>query len=131
MRTHLDALKALLGTLPWTVYVVDVPEAPTYPYMLLNPPVGNFDRLTLCNGVDTINDLFDVICAGESPEAVLEVVGRVHALLVDATPSIEGFRVDPIRHVDTRPVAEDREARLRHGFVMFSTARFRYSANPA
>lgn len=130
MRTHLAGLQALLAPLPWELHVTDVPEATTYPYMLLIPPVGNFERLTLCNGVNTINDLFDVVAVGETTDAVLEVVSRVQALLVDAAPVVAGFRVDPIRHADTRPVTTDREARLRHGFPKYSTVRFRYSANP-
>jgi hypothetical protein len=131
VRTHLDALKELLEPLPYPVYVTEVPTAPeSYPYLVLIPPVGNYDLLSLCETRQTINDLFDVITAGLTTEAVLAVLPRVRAALVDAEPVVPGYRVDPIRHVDTRPVTSDREVRLDTGFVKFSTSRFRYSANP-
>ncbi len=100
IRAHYEALSALLKVgLPVTykVYEWDVPEVPTYPYVLLWGGIGTEDTEALCGTPDTLNLRPKITYAGQTGAQLLVAVDVVRALLSDKVIPVAGWSPSRIK----------------------------------
>lgn len=112
MRSHFDAIKALLAPLGRPVYVVAAPGSVAYPYFILWGLVGALDSVDLEATQDTVSDLLRVTCVGETPEAAMELQRLSRAALIDHRPVVAGRTVHELRMVSAEQVMPDRDVTL-------------------
>lgn len=114
MRAEIDAVKALLS--PRTVYFVDVPATPTYPYVLLWTSAGSpsLDQDVTGSFGDT-DDMLGVTVAAATPEAALAASASARAALfpgdLPRVLTVTG-RSATLTLTDSRPVAVDTDVTL-------------------
>src|SRR5690625_1579856 len=110
MLAHVHAVRdQLLAPLGYQVYATDVPESPTYPYILLAFTPGEWDAVAQGDGYGTLDTFLDTIVAGLTSDQVLVVHRRIRAVLQGRAPTIAGRRVDPLRQFHAEPVRVDRD----------------------
>lgn len=108
MLAHIAAVKALLAPLGYAVYYVDVPEAPTLPYVLLWGTGGTPGPERPLSGPTDLTDRLGVTCVAGTPEGVLIVAARVRGVLDGAEPTVTGRRAW-LHLWDSRAVQVDRD----------------------
>jgi hypothetical protein len=94
LRAHYDAIAAKLkASLPanYKVYEWDVPEIPTYPYVLLWGGIGTEDTEALCGTPDTLNLRPKVTYAGQTGAQLLVAVDVVRVLLSNKVIPVAGW----------------------------------------
>lgn len=111
MLAHITAIKALLAPLGYAVYYVDVPEAPTLPYVLLWGTGGVAGPERPLSGPADLTDRLGVTCVAGTPDGVLIVTGRVRGALDGARPTVVGRSVW-LNLWDARAVQVDREVTI-------------------
>lgn len=109
MGDHVAAVQSLLTPLGWTVYYVAVPDAPTYPYLLLTTTSGRLVNDAVA-GPSDLDETLQVTAVAGDPRGVLTVQAAVRAAL-SAQPVVAG-RVCWLDLIDSRPVALDRDVKL-------------------
>lgn len=133
MKAHIDAIRALLEPYGKPVYFVDVPEAPTYPYVLLWTSAGRMVSDEVCGKLDDLNDILGVTIVGATPDAVLVAAPRVRSYLMDKQPQVEGRHVQPLRLFDSQNVDVDTDVTVpatnRH--PAFAVDLYRLISEPA
>lgn len=111
MQAHIDAIRALLAPAGYPVHFIEVPGAPTYPYVLLWTSSGRMEPEALCDEIEDLNDVLGATAVGVTAEAVLTVQRKIRPLLGDSSPSVPGRSVS-LRYFDSQPVQVDRDATL-------------------
>lgn len=131
MREHIAAIEDLLAQLGYETYYVDVPDAPTLPYVLLwgsggtptvERPVG-FPALE----ADDLTDLLGVTCVAGSAYGVLTARSQVRAVLDDSRPDVPGRFVE-LHLFDSRDTQVDRDV---NPHVPYGVDMYRLVSNPA
>lgn len=112
MRAHIDAVKALLGSLPYAVFYGDVTGSPTYPYIMLWSGTGSLDAAEADGVQDDLNDLLGVTMVAQNPDGVLAVAAKVRPVLMGARPTVAGRKVHPLRLFSSQPVRPDESVKL-------------------
>lgn len=116
IREHYDAVRALL---PATVrvYAWDVPAAPAYPYVWLHGDLG--DESSGGPDGDSLEDSPDVLSlrvratyVGLTGDSVLITARNTRAALNRKTPTVAGWRTNPLRQSTLMDVEVDRDVTI-------------------
>lgn len=133
MKAHIDGIKVLLEPYGHPVYFADVPETPTYPYVLLWSGLGRLTSDEFDGAQDDLNDLLGVTIVAATPEAVLVAGPRVRSYLLGERPIVEGRYVQPLYLHDSQQVTPDRDVTIpntnRH--PAFAVDLYRLISEPA
>lgn len=115
MRSHIGTIKALIPA-PYVPYFVDVPDAPTYPYVLLWTSAGAPGLETsLCGTNRDLDAVLGVTHVATSPEGALIATERVRGAL---QPGGDILRLNVpgraawLKRFDSRDVQVDRDVTL-------------------
>lgn len=116
IREHYDAVRALIpGTV--RVYAWGVPEAPSYPYVVIWGDLG--DESSGGPDGDSLEDVPDVLSlriratyAGLTGDSVLIVARNVRAALNRKTPTVTGWQANPLRQSTLMDVQVDRDVTI-------------------
>lgn len=136
MRSHIDAIKALIPP-AYKVYFVDVPEAPTYPYVLLWTSAGAPGlEESVCGTNADLDAVVGVTHVAVSPEAILAVVPKVRGALQPGDRikrlNVAG-RAAWLKRYDAQTVQVDRDVTLpapnRH--PAYAVDLYRLTSTPA
>lgn len=133
MLAHVHAVRdQMLVPLGYRVYTTNVPEAPTYPYILLAFTPGEWGATFQGDNYGTLDTFLDTIVAGQTADQVLIVHRRIREALQGRSPSVPGRRVDALRQFHAEPVRVDRDVPLPStgGFPYYALVRWRLSSNP-
>lgn len=109
LRAHYDALAAVLtASLPTTykVYQWDVPELPTYPYVLLWGGIGQETGESLAGTPDLLNLRPKITYAGQTGASLLVAVDKVRDALRDHALTVPGWSPTRLRQtslIDAQP----------------------------
>lgn len=133
MKAHIEAIRALLTGLPYTVYYGDVQGAPTYPYVLLWSTTGRLVSDEVCGTQDDLNDRIGVTMVAAEPLAVLDVVRHVRAALIGARPTVPGRHVQRLRLADSQNIQPDESVRLprTNSHPLYGVDLYRLISEPA
>ena len=136
MRAHIDAIRALIPS-TFTTYFVDVPTAPTYPYVLIWSSAGTpgMEQALTDERTDIDTQIGATMAAG-TPEGVLIVQSAVRAVLMPGgkpkSLTVPG-RVAVLRLEDSRPIAVDRDVTIptTNRFPAYGVDLYRLISTPA
>lgn len=95
IREHYAAVKALLPA-DLTVYMGNVPETPTYPYVVLWGDQGRADTEALSDDPTDLTLRIHATVAGMSFDSVAIVIDRVRSALNRKKPAVAGRYVGPL-----------------------------------
>ena len=116
IREHYDAVRALLPSTV-RVYAWGVPEAPSYPYVVIWGDLG--DESSGGPDGESLDDVADVLSlriratyAGLTGDSVLIVARNVRAALNRKTPTVTGWRTNPLRQSTLMDVQVDRDVTI-------------------
>lgn len=116
IREHYDAVRALI---PATVrvYAWGVPDAPDYPYVVIwgdlgDESSGGPDGESLVDGLGVLSLRVRATYAGLTGESVLIVARNVRAALSKKTPTVSGWRANPLRQSTLMDVQVDRDVTI-------------------
>lgn len=133
MKADIDALVALAQTSGLTTYYVDVPVAPTYPYLLIWSGSGGLplERPVSDSHAD-IDEAVGVTAVAGTPGGVLIVQERARAVLDLKSPVVTG-RVTSLELIESRPVQMDRDviATSTNRNPAYGVDMYRYRSTPA
>lgn len=106
---HAVALLALLEAgVPQTVYDGAAPNPmPARPYVLAYISVATPEESSIEGSSDVTTARLYAHCVGDNAQAARTVAKAVRDALLNATPTIEGRTVNPIRHEDSRAPERD------------------------
>src|SRR5690606_26571539 len=115
VRAHVAAIKALIPA-PYVTYFVDVPEAPTYPYVLLWTSAGAPGiETSLCDANRDLDASLGVTHVATSPEGALITTERIRGALQPGGGilrlNVPG-RAAWLKRFDSRDVQVDRDVTL-------------------
>ena len=116
IREHYDAVRALIpGTV--RVYPWNVPEAPSYPYVVIWGDLG--DESSGGPDGESLDDVADVLSlrvratyAGLTGDSVLIVARNVRAALNRQTPAVTGWLTNPLRQSTLMDVQTDEDVTI-------------------
>lgn len=109
--THFGAVRARLDALSSsiTVYEDDVPDEPSFPYVVLRMSTGDEQAEMLC-GVSNEADWWAwLTCVGETGMSARVVAREVRAALADSVLTVAGRVCTPLRKESSLPVQPDRD----------------------
>lgn len=106
LRAHYDAIKAMIPA-KFTVYSFNVPEIPTYPYVLLHGGMGQESGEALTGDMDTLTMRPKITYAGLTGESVLSVAYQVRAVMIRALPAVPGYACSRLGHSSLIDVTTD------------------------
>jgi hypothetical protein len=133
MLDHLDAVRVLLAHTGFDVHLVDVPQTPTYPYVLLWCSPGLLVAETLDGAQTLLDDQLGVTTVADTAEGAFAAAKRVRDALNGRAPDVPGRHTERLELRDARPVAPDRdvtiEATGRH--PAFAVDLYRLASSPA
>jgi len=116
IREHYDAVRALIPSTV-RVYAWGVPEAPSYPYVVIWGDLG--DESSGGPDGESLDDVADVLSlrvratyAGLTGDSVLIVARNVRAALNRKTPAVTGWRTNPLRQSTLMDVQVDRDVTI-------------------
>ena len=116
IREHFDAVRALIPSTV-RVYPWGVPEAPSYPYVVIWGGLG--DESSGGPDGESLDDVADVLSlrvratyAGLTGDSVLIVARNVRAALNRKTPTVTGWRTNPLRQSTLMDVQVDRDVTI-------------------
>jgi hypothetical protein len=116
IKEHYAAVKALMPA-GLTVYLGDVPELPAYPYAVLwgdlgEESSGGPDGDSLEDSPDVLSLRPRVTYAGLTFDSVLITARNVRAALNRKTPTVEGWRTNPLRQSSLMDVQVDHDVTI-------------------
>ena len=106
---HYAAVKALLADLPFTLYEGQVPDTPSFPYAVLFMDTGRGSDSRLSGRTARSVYDFQVNSVGLTDASARLVSDAVRARVLDARPSVTGFRCGLIDKVTSIPVRADKD----------------------
>ena len=116
IKEHYDAVKALLPSTV-RVYMWNVPDGPQYPYVVLWGDLG--DESSGGPDGESLDDVADVLSlriratyAGLTGDSVLIHCRNVRAALNRKTPTVTGWRTNPLRQSTLMDVQVDRDVTI-------------------
>lgn len=116
MRAHIQAIESVISARGYQTFFVDVPESPTYPYVVVWSDAGLPGGDSLAGAEDVLRGRIGVTCVAVEPRAVLSMQAEVRRLVA---PSARLWSRLPVpgraaflRLFDTRPVDVDRQVSL-------------------
>lgn len=110
LRAHYEALAAVLTAAlpaPYKVYQWDVPELPTYPYVLLRGGIGQESTEALCGTPDLLSLRPKITYAGATGASVLVAVDKVRDALRDRALTVPGWSATRMRQASLIDVQTD------------------------
>lgn len=116
IREHYDAVQALLPV-TMTVYRGSVPDAPSYPYVVLwgdlgEESSGGPDGDSLMDVPDVLSLRLRATYAGLTFDSVLIMARNVRAALSRKTPTVAGWRANPLRQSALMDVQVDHDVTI-------------------
>jgi hypothetical protein len=116
IREHYEAVRALIpGTV--RVYAWGVPDAPSYPYVVIWGDLG--DESSGGPDGESLDDVAGVLSlrvratyAGLTGDSVLIVARNVRAALNRKTPTVTGWRTNPLRQSTLMDVQVDTDVTI-------------------
>jgi hypothetical protein len=113
IREHYEALKALIPS-RFKVYLFDVPERPTFPYVVIwgDPGTHGSDSLDATPRVLTITPR--VTCVGANYESCLVVLDATRAALNRARPVVPGRFVHELVQEPLMGITPDRDVTIHN-----------------
>ena len=114
MKHIIAEIRALIAEESVTTYFVDVPEKPSFPYVLVWASPGREVTSSLSGDDDHISDIIGLTYVAELPESVLDLAAVVRPLVRRARLDLGGF-VAWLRPHDSQPVDMDRSVSLPGG----------------
>lgn len=136
MRAHIAAIKALIPS-AYTVYFVDVPSAPTYPYVLLWTSAGSPGlEVSACGTNLDIDAVVGVTHVATNPDAALIVTSKVRAALQPngrILPLTVAGRAAWLKFYDAQNVQVDRDVTLpgTNSHPAYAVDMYRLTSTPA
>jgi len=112
MRGVIESVTARLASQGVTAYWIEVPDAPTWPYVLLWGSGGRMTTNTLGGDMDDLADRLGVTCVSLSALGVLDLVRITRAALIGWSPTTDALHVQPLGLTDSQDVQPDRDVRL-------------------
>lgn len=112
MKSHIDAIKALLAPFGHPVHFAEAPETPTYPYILLWSSLGRLTADEFDGAQDDLNDLLGVTTVAATSDAALVAGARVRSYLLNKQPIVEGRHVQPLHLHDSQQVTPDTDVTM-------------------
>ena len=119
IKEHYDAVKALLPSTV-RVYMWSVPATPTYPYVVLWGDLG--DESSGGPDGDTLADVPDVLTiriratyVGLTGDSLLITARNARAALSRKTPTVSGWRTNPLRQAVLMDAQTDTDVTLTGG----------------
>lgn len=113
-RAHWQAVLALLPA-DLRVYRGDVPQSPSYPYVLMWSGLGSRDAFALCDEPDGRTHRYRATVAGLNEDSVMIVQDRVRDALDRAIPAVPGWTREALRLAPLMPITEDLTVALTEG----------------
>lgn len=116
IKEHYDAVKALLPSTV-RVYMWTVPDAPSYPYVVLWGDLGDSssggpDGDTLADNADVLSLRIRATYAGLTGDSVLIHCRNTRAALNRKTPTVTGWRTNPLRQSTLMDVQVDTDVTI-------------------
>jgi len=133
VRQIIESLQARIADrTPYTAYFGDVPEAPTYPYVLLWTSAGSLESNVL-GGVRDLAEPLGVTMVATTPIGTLAMGPHVRDALVGFAPATSAWRVEALRPpYDSRAVQLDRDVILPgRGHPAFAVDLYDLTGTPA
>lgn len=112
MRDIVAAVRDLIEDEGVTTHFVNVPEEPTYPYVLVWSSPGAIATEALSDDDDHISDVIGLTYVAEIPESVLDLAGVVRPLVRRTRMSLGGGVIAWLRPHDSQTVQVDRSVNL-------------------
>ncbi|PXY20880.1 tail completion protein gp17 [Prauserella muralis] len=129
IREHKAAVLALLADLPppMTLYPDgEVPERPSFPYVVFHTTARNRRAVKVTNDSDEFRLQFQLTCVGLGDDAAGIVADAVAARLIDARPVVAGRTCKRIKLDVTLPIVTDSTYTDPDTGLHLSTARDSY-----
>jgi len=116
IKEHYDAVRALIPS-SVRVYAWGVPAAPTYPYVVIwgdlgDESSGGPDGDTLADSADVLSLRVRATYAGLTGDSVLIVARNVRTALNRKTPTVTGWRTNPLRQSTLMDVQVDTDVTI-------------------
>ena len=128
-RAHTDAVLAMLtADTTSRTYDAKVPNDATLPYRVLFTDDGLDVATTLEAVPDVLTVRVTVSSSGLNRISAQIAADKAHATLVGQTPSVTGRKCSPLRHVNSRPITEDRDV---NPSVLYSVNEYEFYSVPA
>ena len=111
IREHYEAVKALIPN-TFTVHLFDVPDNPTFPYVVLWGDPGRHYSETLDPTPRDLEVQVNATCVGATYASCLIVLDAVRAALNRATPVVTGRKVHELVQEPLQGIQPDRGVTL-------------------
>lgn len=112
MKHVVAAVRDLIEDEGLRTYYVDVPETPTYPYVLVWSSAGRTVTAALSDDDDHISDVIGLTYVAAIPESVLDLANVVRPLVRRTRMSLGDGVVAWLRPHDSQTVQVDRSVNL-------------------
>ena len=112
MRGLVDSVIARLAAHDVAGYWLEVPDKPTWPYVVLWSTVGRLRRETYAATADHLADRLGVTMASQSALGVLDHAANVRAILDGWTPAATAWDMAPLALWDSRQAQPDLAVKL-------------------
>ncbi len=107
---HRAAVKTLLGAVETTLYLGgQVPDEPTFPYLVLFMGTGIDDETKLCRTPDKATFRFQLTSVGLTDDSVAIVADQGRTAVLGIRPVVAGRKTNPIRKETDIPVRADKD----------------------
>lgn len=111
LRAHYDAVAAMIPS-KYKLYQWDVPEIPTYPYVLLWGNIGNEYTEALSGSPDSGSYRPKLTYAGQTGAQLLTVVDAVRSALNNRAPVVAGWSPSRLRQTSLIDAQADRSVTI-------------------
>ena len=112
MRCLIESVIARLAAHDVTGYWLEVPDKPTWPYVVLWSTVGRLRRETYAATADHLADRLGVTMASQSALGVLGHAANVRAILDGWTPAATAWDMAPLALWDSQQAQPDLAVKL-------------------
>ena len=112
MRALVDSAIARLAAHDVTGYWLEVPDKPTWPYVVLWSTAGKLRRETYAATADHLADRLGVTMASQSALGVLDHATNVRAILDGWTPAATAWDMAPLSLWDSQQAQPDLAVKL-------------------
>jgi hypothetical protein len=107
---HKAAVGALLAAVaPTVLHDTDVPDAPTFPYVVWRMTTGIGEGTKICGDTDQETFYVYVTSVGLSADAAAIIADKARTALLDKRPVVAGWKCDRIKRSTSIPIQADRD----------------------
>lgn len=108
IRAHTDAVLALVDAVPYVnVYDGQVPDSPTFPYVVIRTDSGRRERSALPASSDRLTVRIWATSVGHTRAEAQMASERVTTALLDVRPTVASRSCFPITSVNSQPARVD------------------------